>query len=280
MYKIIGADGRPYGPVTADQLREWIASGRANGQTMVQVEGAADWKPLSSFPEFASALASAPPSPSASSPPVVNAVDPIELADEILRREYTLDIGSCFSRAWELVTSDFWPIVGTTALMFVLIWISSSALVGLLVLGPLVGGLYWYYLKLIRGEAASLQDAFAGFPVAFVPLMLTGVVSVLLESVGLLLCILPGIYLYVAWTLALPLVIDKRLEFWDAMEVSRKVINRRWWSFFALNLLWVLINIGGILLCVVGVFVTLPVTTLALAYAYNDIFGRTQSQTP
>jgi hypothetical protein len=52
MYKIIGADKKEYGPVTADQIRQWIAEGRANGQTMVQAEGSTEWKPLASFPEF------------------------------------------------------------------------------------------------------------------------------------------------------------------------------------------------------------------------------------
>ena len=35
MYKIIGADQKEYGPVTAEQLRQWIAEGRVNGQTSV-----------------------------------------------------------------------------------------------------------------------------------------------------------------------------------------------------------------------------------------------------
>jgi len=56
MYKVIGADGKEYGPVTAEQLRQWMQEGRVNNQTMVQSEGAMDWKALGSFPEF-----SAPP---------------------------------------------------------------------------------------------------------------------------------------------------------------------------------------------------------------------------
>lgn len=54
MYKIIGVDGRTYGPVPADTVREWITAGRANAQTMAQVEGSTEWKPLSQFAEFAS----------------------------------------------------------------------------------------------------------------------------------------------------------------------------------------------------------------------------------
>jgi len=62
MYSIIGADGSEYGPVSADQLRQWIVEGRANAQTRVQVEGAAEWKLLSELGEFAPLFA-APESP-------------------------------------------------------------------------------------------------------------------------------------------------------------------------------------------------------------------------
>lgn len=61
MYKIIGADQKEYGPVSAELLRQWIAEGRANAATLVRLEGAADWKPLGTFPEFFAA----PPPPSA-----------------------------------------------------------------------------------------------------------------------------------------------------------------------------------------------------------------------
>lgn len=52
MYKIIGADGKAYGPVTAEQIRLWISEGRVNAQTQIQAEGTAEWRSLSTFPEF------------------------------------------------------------------------------------------------------------------------------------------------------------------------------------------------------------------------------------
>jgi TM2 domain-containing membrane protein YozV len=62
-YKIIGGDGQQYGPATAAQIREWVAAGRANAQTLAQAEGAVEWKPLGSYPDFAdlAALGIAPP---------------------------------------------------------------------------------------------------------------------------------------------------------------------------------------------------------------------------
>jgi hypothetical protein len=62
MYRIIGADGKEYGPITGEQVRLWIAEGRANAQTRVQSENSTEWQPISAFPEFAAALNPVPPS--------------------------------------------------------------------------------------------------------------------------------------------------------------------------------------------------------------------------
>jgi TM2 domain-containing membrane protein YozV len=72
MYKIIGTDGRQYGPVNAEQIRRWLAENRVHVQTLVQTEGASDWKPLDSFPEFTAELNAVPP-PVMPPPPTVSA---------------------------------------------------------------------------------------------------------------------------------------------------------------------------------------------------------------
>ena len=61
MYKILGSDGREYGPATVEQLRQWMAEGRINAQTLARLESSAEWKPLWTFPELSSPTA--PPIP-------------------------------------------------------------------------------------------------------------------------------------------------------------------------------------------------------------------------
>jgi len=61
MYKIIGSDGQQYGPVSAEQLRTWLEQNRVNAQTLIQPDGAAEWKPVSTFAEFAADLKPVPP---------------------------------------------------------------------------------------------------------------------------------------------------------------------------------------------------------------------------
>src|SRR4051812_38297245 len=72
MYKIIGSDQKEYGPVSSDQIQQWIANGRVNAHTRAQMEGG-EWKTLGDFPEFAAALSSRVPpmtAPPAGSPPI------------------------------------------------------------------------------------------------------------------------------------------------------------------------------------------------------------------
>ena len=91
--------------------------------------------------------------------------------------------------------------------------------------------------------------------------------------IGFALLILPGIYLAVAYLFAQPLVIDKGADFWQAMETSRKLITKKWFSFFGLLLVLFLLNLAGAILLGVGLLVTIPLSSCILAAAYEDIVG-------
>jgi hypothetical protein len=56
-YKIIGQDGREYGPATSEQVRQWIAEGRVDSQTPLFAEGATEWTRVGLWPEFAGSFA-------------------------------------------------------------------------------------------------------------------------------------------------------------------------------------------------------------------------------
>jgi uncharacterized protein DUF4190/uncharacterized protein DUF4339 len=61
MYKIIGQDGKEYGPLNAAQLRRWISENRVESRTPVFSEGAKDWTFVGLLPEFANLFASGVP---------------------------------------------------------------------------------------------------------------------------------------------------------------------------------------------------------------------------
>jgi hypothetical protein len=68
-YKIIGQDGKEYGPATVEQIRQWIAEGRVERQTPVFVDGAKDWNFVGLLPEFAGGFAAASTPPAIAPPP-------------------------------------------------------------------------------------------------------------------------------------------------------------------------------------------------------------------
>jgi GYF domain 2 len=270
MFTIIGVDGKEYGPVSADQVKDWIVAGRANGQTKVKREGTTEWKSLAEYPELAVLLGAQPPPVAAAAPAVP--VDPKAYAADLIARAPKLLIGDMIGRGWDLLKANFWPLVGVTLVTYLVsVVVGAIPLVGLLLWGVFVGGLYNYYLKRLRGQPAALGDAFGGFTLAFVPLMLAGLVSWLLTVVGFICLVIPGIYLAVAWVFTMPLVIDRKLEFWTAMEVSRRVVTAQWWRIFGLLILAWLIAVLGLLGCGIGFFVTLPIAIGAVASAYDTL---------
>lgn len=48
-YKLIGSDLKEYGPILGAKVLQWLAEGRIDGQTPAQLEGSAEWKPLSNL---------------------------------------------------------------------------------------------------------------------------------------------------------------------------------------------------------------------------------------
>lgn len=314
MFKIIGADGKEYGPVSSEQLRQWVREGRANARTRVQPEGRTDWIPLNTVPEFEDVLGHRPDN----QPPIgAHSL----LPPDVLTRGYRLDIGECLANAADLLRQNLGVVVGTTA-VYLLIQAALSGLgaipfVGplfsigsLFVLGQLMAGLYLVVLKTIRRQPADLNDLFLGFKTAYIPLLLCyllialGTVTVAVPGavlaavpigimlhkeafdlllaavacVGLVVMVAPMLYLAAAWWFGLALVIDKGLGFWQAMEASRKVVNQHWFTVFALLLIVLLLNVVGMMLCCVGTFLTFPLGIAVSMYAYETLFGARDEQ--
>jgi hypothetical protein len=239
MYKIIGGDQREYGPVDADELRRWIAEGRLSGQSLVQVEGSGAWRALSTYPEFAEALgaqAGATPAAGAPAPPLNAAA----WSAEILARRPEVQMGSCLARSWDLLRDNFGLLLGATFLVWLVEtfcqfhWLTG--VVYLVLHGVFYGGLSLVFLNRLRGQPATAGEAVAGVGLGFAQLLLAGFISGLLSQLACCCLIVPGIYLFVAWLFSVPLVADKRLEFWSAMELSRRVVTRVWFEIFALFL--------------------------------------------
>jgi hypothetical protein len=238
MYKIIGGDQKEYGPATAEELRAWIAEGRLSGQSLVQVEGCNEWKPLGKIPEFAEALGAQSSWAQAGTEGPRPIGGPVSNLSNL---QPQVQIGSCLGRSAKLLAENFGLLFGACFLVWSISFLAEFHYITLslfaVLRGVFYGGLYLVFLKRIRGQPASVGEVFAGFGVSFSQLLLTGFIGAFVSWIGCCFCLLPGIYLFVAWTFGVPLAADRRLEFWSALESSRKVVSRVWFEVFALLVL-------------------------------------------
>ena len=189
-YTIIGGDQKEYSLVMADDLRKWITDGRLNAQSLAKEEHDTEFRPLSAFPEFADVLAARTATPIM--PPRVT---PSAGWQE---HDYDLDLGGCISRGFELLKNNF-GVLFVAVLLFVVIEVFIAGLgaipiigalfsiANMIIVGPLLGGLYSVFIQTIRRQPANAGDIFAGFRKGFVQLFLGKIVSGLLAG----LCMVP-----------------------------------------------------------------------------------------
>jgi len=263
MYTIIGGDGKEYGPVTADQVRSWIAAGRANVDTKVKAAGSDEWRRIADVPEITG---------TGGTPAAIAAA--LAQLPAVARK---LDIMSCYERSWNLLKAHFWPIVGVTFLLLVInACIGYTMVIGVLFVQPLLGGLlngglFYYFLKKIRGQPTTVGDAFSGFTRAPLALIVCSLLRYIFVFVGCVLLILPGIYLLIAYVFVFFVAVDKNPGIWEAMELSRKTITRQWWRVLGLILMGIPFILLGMVALGVGVFITIPLVIGAISYAYEDL---------
>jgi hypothetical protein len=79
------------------------------------------------------------------------------------------------------------------------------------------------------------------------------------------------------WFFSYHLTMDRHLQFWDAMEISRRVVSKHFFSMLGLMLVMSILSIVGMCFCYIGIFFVVPFLWVAWGYAYEDLFGGTIS---
>ena len=133
----------------------------------------------------------------------------------------------------------------------------------------LLPGLYSIALKVTRGQKAEVRDLLLMFKDRFVH----HVGLLLLQSCGAMLCIVGVIVSQALFVPGSFLVIDRHMDWDDAMgrcveDIKPKLVN---WIVF--NLVISIVAFAGFMVCIVGALVTGPVALCAWAYAYEYSFG-------
>ncbi|MEZ5502407.1 MAG: hypothetical protein R3E50_07005 [Halioglobus sp.] len=147
----------------------------------------------------------------------------------------------------------------------------ADSLANLLTL-PIGVGLMLLGVAIASGRLAVPTSLFSWYD-RFLKLVLTWILMTVLILIGTLLLVLPGIYLAVSYQLALPLVADKGLGPWEALETSRKTVTHKWFTFFGLNIVGAVAVSVSILLLGIPLIWVLPACLIGMGIVYRNAVG-------
>jgi len=111
-------------------------------------------------------------------------------------------------------------------------------------------------------DQASITARLQSDPNAFLVLLLV-----------LLTCLIPAIYFAFCWMFAVPLIVDKRMNFWPAMQLSRRKVLQHPWRISVVSVVAGILGIAGVVGFLICVFLTLPLYFLVMLYLYEDMFN-------
>ena len=226
-----------------------------------------------------------------------NAVQPIE----------------CIKAGWELMRSQYWLFVGMTLVGMI---IGSLIPFGIL-MGPMTCGIYLALFQTRRGQPIEFAVLFKGFDyfgdaviaalLHYLPMIVIIAPAYVLYIVGMftmmgasqngepnpaaalgffgifgviwLVIMVLLVVLSVLFTFAYPLIVDRRLSGLNAVKLSIRAGMANFWRLLGMIVLTGLLSSLGVLLCIVGVYLIMPISFAAVAAAYEQVFGLSEVQT-
>ena len=230
------------------------------------------------------------------------------MTPEIPFRRNAVEPMQCIKGGWETIKNQYWLFVGMT---LVAILIGSAVPLGIL-LGPMMCGLYLALFKTRRGESIEFGTLFKGFdyfgqsvvaallhtiPIiaiivpAYLLFYVSMFVSMAAASAGdepnpaafMGVMVMFGLFwiavmlviliITIGFTFAYPLIVDRKLQGFDAVKLSFKAAFANFWRLLGMVLLTSLLSILGLLACYVGMFLVMPIGYAAIAKAYEQVFG-------
>ncbi|HEU4833432.1 MAG TPA: hypothetical protein VFS90_03415 [Pyrinomonadaceae bacterium] len=208
-----------------------------------------------------------------------------------------------------MIKNQYWLFVGMT---IVGILIGSAVPLGIL-LGPMMCGLYLTFFKARRGEPVEFAMMFKGFDyfgpsliatlLHIVPIIAIVLPAYLLFYVSMfvsmaaaqsgggepdptaflgvmavfglfwIVVLVVVVVISIGFTFAYPLIVDRKLQGFDAVKLSFRAALANFWRLLGMMLLTSLMSIAGVLACYVGMFLVMPIAYAAIAKAYEQVFG-------
>lgn len=212
----------------------------------------------------------------------------------------------CVKEGWQLIKDQYWLFLGI-ALVAMLV----GGAVPVVLIGPMMCGLYMCLFAKMRGESVEFGMLFKGFDY-----FVQGLVAAAIQTLPVILIMAVGQVIFVAFTMiimptqrgeampavffvglaililfamivslviqslflfAYPLIVDRKLSGLDAIKLSYRAALQNLSGIVGLVLLLAGMGILGLLACYVGAFFVMPISFAAYAVAYRRVFPESVS---
>jgi hypothetical protein len=212
--------------------------------------------------------------------------------EDALAGRYDFAIGDVLREAWAMTSGMKGAFWGAAVLLY-LGYMAVALVGGLLlrgnailnmgfniVLGAIAPvlflGLISVGIRRAKGLSVRFETGFGSFNRAS-SAFIAGLLSTVLIYLGLILLVIPGIYLAVGYCMTMSLIVDRDFTPWQALEASRKAVTKRWFQFFGLFFLVGVLVVVSMLPLGIGLIWTAPWSVNVIGVAYRRTFGVAQT---
>jgi len=207
------------------------------------------------------------------------------LPKECMSKE-SFTISGAIKEGWELTKVNIGFLVVYQIILFFLIWLFNDSnydwklapvqFIGwiIIILGKM--GFYNSALLLTKGLKPSFDQFYANWR-----LLLSWIVAsflfVIMFVVGLILLIVPGLYVLATFGFYPFFILDKRLGPIESLKQAAEATKENRWQILLLFLACAGIDILGLLFFGVGILIAAPITIIALATVYDKLSGQSKT---
>jgi hypothetical protein len=190
-----------------------------------------------------------------------------------------------------------WVII-TAGIAFLIFWLVSLGISAIL-----PAGFFYFFIETLRNKKGKLGDIFIGFRegnwIQLLMAMLVWMVAFFVLTAVLLgpgiyltvttksevpiivagaLLLIPFVYFAVVIGFVFPLIVDRKIGFWEAIVTCFKTVHRQWFQTLGLLILVGLVMMAGLLACCVGLLASMPLAYLIYSQGYRQLFGDQESR--
>jgi len=195
-------------------------------------------------------------------------------------------VNGAIREAWEAVKKNFFLYCGVLLVVLLLSFISGTVSSQFKENSPaiyIVLTLVIWFLSIIvkigvlkinlliaKGKEAGLLELFSHIEL-FLKFLVAGILYALMVVIGLLLLVVPGIYLALKYQFFGYLLVDKNMGPLEALKRSGEMTKGAMWDLFFLAVNIGALNLIGMVCLLVGSFVTVPIGWVATAKVYREL---------